>query len=189
MRNIQILLLLIAAFYVASCNHSSSSREKDQKQFDVSSYFEAEEADSLLADMVTYIGRKPPMATSHSRFDSIFRSYYVNYAKEFNHAYHFVNEQDIHYFYITRPARSTQGNRRGVGGSFTMQENKITDFEERFNTPVSDEEHIREIGLVLFKELVSMGHVDEYGHRKEYIEWPDARLKYNKEMFEWRYID
>jgi hypothetical protein len=189
MRNILLFLLLLSVLSIASCNHLSSSREKDRKQFDVSNHFEQGDADSLLVDMVTYIGRKPPQATSSTRFDSIFRAYYVNYANEFNHVYHFVNEQGMHYYYITRPARSTEGNRRGVGGLFTMKENKITDFEELFNTPVSDEDHIREIGLILFKELVSKGHVEEYMHNTEYIEWPDARLKYNKEMFEWRYID
>lgn len=150
---------------------------------------EAVAADSLLTDMVTYIGRKPPLATSLTRFDREFREYYIHYSGEFRPIYFFLATDGTHYYYLSRPARSTRGNRRGVGGFFFMEDAQITGFQELFNTYVMTEEELEEIGWTLFRSMVENGHVDDFTGNDQYIEWPDERLKYNKELFEWRYSD
>ncbi len=143
--------------------------------------------EDLLIDMVTYIGRKPPLATSETRFEPEFRDYYTTYAKAFEVVYFHVDGDGLHRYYLIRPARSMHGNRRGVGGMFRLENGKITDFEELFNTPVMDEDRLREIGLELFEEMRYKSHVDRFLENRDYIEWPDERLSYDKEKFEWRY--
>ncbi len=181
-----ICLLLIA---MASCSMKQNKNGQEITQFSVLNFFSQQDADSLLVDMVSYIGRKPPFATSMSRFDAEYRSYYINYAKEFDLVFHHASPEGVHYYYLIRPARSTLGNRRGVGGTFRFDEGGISQFEELFNTPVSDEETLKRIGKELFNEMIEKGHVEAYAKKKEYIEWPDDRLKYNKEAFEWRYVE
>jgi hypothetical protein len=143
--------------------------------------------EGLLVDMVTYIGRKPPLATSETRFDPEFREYYTTYAKEFEVVYYHIREDGTHLFYLIRPARSLHGNRRGVGGMFRLEHAQINGFEELFNTPVMEEKRLREIGQELFEEMRQAGNVNRFLENRDYIEWPDERLRYDKEKFEWRY--
>ena len=70
-----------------------------------------------------------------------------------------------------------------------MEDGQITGFQELFNTPVMIEEELEEIGWKLFRSMVENGHVDDFFGNDQFIEWPDERLKYNKELFEWRYSD
>ena len=154
----------------------------------MSSFFSPEEASSLLVNMVTYIGRKPPLATNTTRFHEEFRTYYVQYAQEFRPLYFLIAPNGRHYYYLTRPARSTQGNRRGVGGMFYLENNTLHDFIELFNTTVMSEEELEVAGWELFRTMVMKGHVDEYLDNRHYIEWPDDRLKYDRQLFEWRYV-
>ncbi len=141
----------------------------------------------LLVDLVTFIGRKPPTATSETRFDPEFRDYYTLYAKEFEIVYYHTKDDSLHLFYLIRPARSPLGNRRGVGGMFRLDNGQISGFEELFNTPVMEEDRLRDIGRELFEEMLRTGNADRFIGNKEYIEWPDERLRYDKEKFEWRY--
>lgn len=154
----------------------------------VEEFCSPEEASSMLIDMVTYIGRKPPLATSMTRFHEEFREYYVRYATEFRLVYFVSLPDGGNYYYLTRPARSTKGNRRGVGGWFTKESGQINDFLELFNTPVMTEEELEQIGWDLFKSMVEQGHVDQFLKNNQYIEWPDDRLKYDRQLFEWRYV-
>jgi hypothetical protein len=183
------IIACILLLTMASCASKQNKNSQEQKKHSVLSFHSQQEADSLLVDLVTYIGRKPPLATSISRFDATFRPYYIQYAHEFNMLFYHVSSEGVHHYYLTRPARSVLGNRRGVGGMFRFDKEGISQFEELFNTPVSDEETLKQIGEELFAEMVEKGHVDAYAQKKEYIEWPDERLKYNKETNEWRYVE
>lgn len=157
------------------------------QNYKIENYFSQDQIDTLLTDMVTYIGVKPRTATSQSRFEPEFRQYYIQYAAQFKMVYFLINEEGEHYFYLIRPARSPQGNLRGVGGRFMMENEKIYDFEEIFNTLVFDEETLTTIGSSLFLEMIENGNVDQYFGNSLYIEWPDHRLRYHKGLHEWRY--
>lgn len=150
-------------------------------------YFSQDQIDTLLVDITTYIGARPKTATSQTRFEPEFRKYYTASSKHYRLLYFFANEQGDHFFYLLRPARHTKGNQRGVGGRFSFVHGQINDFEEIFNTPVFDEDKLIEIGKTLFLEMIEAGNVDKYLGNKVFIEWPDGRLKYHKELNEWRY--
>ena len=153
----------------------------------IENYIGAVQTDTLLTNMVIYMGVKPRTATSQTRFQSEFRPYYIEYSRQFQIIYFFVNEAGDHYYYLLRPARSVKGNTRGVGGRFRYENEKIIDFEEIFNTPVFDEDRLIEIGEILFLEMIETGNVEPYKGNNLFIEWPDERLKYHKGLNEWRY--
>ncbi len=157
-------------------------------QYEISNYFDQTMIDSLLVTAVTYIGRKPVMATSFTRFDQEFRAYYVGYAPQFSFFLYHISPDSLHSFYMIRPARSLEGNARGVLGQFRMKDEfKLYDFEEILNTRIKPQPELKKIGLILFEELIQKGNVDAMIADTSMVEWPDGRLKYHKEMHEWRY--
>jgi hypothetical protein len=60
-----------------------------------------------------------------------------------------------------------------------------TDFEEIVNTPHLKDALVKERGAFLFKELIKKGNLDKYLGMKDYIEWPDSMLVYDRNINEW----
>jgi len=185
-KNATIIFLLILTG-ITACNPFAKKQRDSMQQYRIENYFSTDQKDTLLADMVTFIGVKPKTATTQTRFESEFRPYYVAYSRQFQIIYFYVNNEADHYYYLIRPARSLAGTTRGVGGRFRLENEKITDFEEVFNTPVFDEDKLFEIGETLFLEMIETGDVNRYLGNKLFIEWPDDRLRYHKGLHEWRY--
>jgi len=146
--------------------------------------------DTLLANMITFIYKRPTTAINRDRTDPQFRAYYVDKLPMFQYVHHYMDTDSTHWFYLIRPARSVQGDKRGVGGRFrTNASLEMVEFEEIFNTPIMDEGMLREKGRILFDEMVATGGVDAFLEDRTLIEWPDGRLFYSKEKREWRYVD
>ena len=187
---------LISIFVIATMLSACGQNEKHGNdngfadKYNINKYFTSEDADSLLVNIVTYIGLKPRSATSKTRFDSEHREYYQNLAPQFSFCYYHIDADSIHYFYIIRPARSIHGNLRAVGGLFKLDSNLWpVDFEESFVTPVYDESLLKEIGEKLFTELINSRNIDKFINDSLYVEWPDGRLFYCNIRHEWRYVD
>lgn len=161
---------------------------KSENKYDIFSYHDQETIDSLLVNLVTLVGVKPKATNWETRLLPEYRPYYINHAKQFSFDRYFVSPEGIHYFFMVRPARHPKGNQRGVGGKFRLTEDmQITELEELFNTPVMPNEEIISKGREIFEEMIVSGNVEKYLKDKNYIEWPDDRLKYNKIKNEWRY--
>lgn len=159
-------------------------------QFDVEKHFPGSAKDSLLANMITFIYKRPTVAINRDRTLPEFRSYYVDKLPMFKHAYHEVDGSGRHWYYLVRPARSVEGDKRGVGGWFTTNDAlEMVGFEEVFNTRIMHEQELLEKGLDLFRYMMEHGNVDEHPMRDAWVEWPDDRLKYDLEKREWRYVD
>jgi len=183
----KILLFIVAVFlmaiFVLSCDYSGC------KKYRYDSYFEKSTRDTLLTDMVTFIGPKPRTANYLSRLETQHRGFYIQQTQGFSIEFFYKSAADTFYFYMIRPARSPKGNTRGVGGKFTLNpENySIEHFEEIFNTPIYDRDELKVIGCDLFQELKETGNIERYIFNSDLIEWPDDRLKYDKVRREWRY--
>jgi hypothetical protein len=201
----RILTYIIISAILFGCNNNEATVNEEKKAvelndkettrevstYQISNFYNQTEADTLLVDLVSYIYRKPALATWQTKLNPEFRSYFTKNATNFNIVYYHISEDSTHYFYLLRPARDNEGNqKRGVGGMFKINEEKqIKDFEELFNTPIHSENKLKEIGLSLFEEMITNKSIDSYLNNKEYIEWPDGRLFYSKEKKEWRYVD
>ncbi len=157
-------------------------------KYSITRYHSQETIDTLLVNMVTLIGVKPITADWQTRHLPEHRSYYVNHAKQFSFDRYYISPNGVHYFFMVRPARHARGNQRGVGGKFRMNTNlELYEFEELFNTPVMPYDQIIAKGREIFVEMINTGNVDNYVRKKDFIEWPDDRLKYDKQKNEWRY--
>jgi hypothetical protein len=171
-----LFLLVSTSVMVSSCGD----------KYDVSSYYNRSEQDSLLADIITYIYVRAPYAEWDTRFEPKFRKYYVSQLRDFKFDRYYRDEKGTHYYYIIRPARSAEGNIRGVGGKFSLNASgKIVSFEEMFNTPVASLVDLQNRGRELFARMIKSGNVDDYLSHPDYIEWPDEMTYYDTLKHEW----
>jgi hypothetical protein len=178
----KILLLLISVVMFACQNNTNK----------VNKYFSNTERDTLLSNIITYIYIKPAYASNATRFQSQFRKYYVQSLPKFSFENYFIAPDSTHYFFLIRPVGNTLKYRRGVLGKFKLKNATVaagslmpTDFEEIVNTPHLEEALVKERGAFLFKELIKTGNLDKYLGMKDYIEWPDSMLVYDKNINEW----
>ncbi len=160
---------------------SSCSDRHDPK-----THFSQPQADTLLADIITYVYVRPTGADWNTRFNPEFRPYYVKNIPNFKFDKLYRDKSGAYYFFMIRPARSASGTIRGVGGKFTLgEEGRITSFTEVFNTPVGDISEVRKKGYRLYEHMIAKGNVDEYLLNEEYLEWPNAWTYYDTLRHEW----
>lgn len=181
MRSLILVLSVITLSVIATGCAPESRKYRFER------HFSENERDTLLVDMVTLIGRRPEFTDHLSRLQPQHRRFYIQQAEQFTIEY-FYTKGDTSHFYLIRPARSPRGNTRGVGGKMTLNADRTIDyFEETFNTPVHPPDKLKTIGWELFQELIAIGNVEAYSGNREWIQWPDGRLKYDTEKREWRY--
>lgn len=159
-------------------------------RYDVEKFFSGNSKDTLLANMITFIYKRPPAATPQTRTQPVFRPYYVSNLSLFEYAFHGIGQDSAHYFYLIRPARSVEGTLRGVGGRFTVKGGtELVEFEEILNTHISTRDTLLQYGVRFMEEALATGSADSLIADREVTEWPDDRLKYHREKREWRYVD
>ena len=157
------------------------------KKYSVSKYFSDYERDTLLTNIITYVFVKAPNATIKNRFDTQFRQFYVKSLPKFRIEKYHQTPDGWNYFFIVRPVGNSLKYKRGVLGKFRLKKDSLSPeaFEEVVNTPHLEEKVLIERGDFLFHELIKNGNLDKYLAMKHYIEWPDARLMYDKNINEW----
>lgn len=157
------------------------------QKYHVDRYVPANDQDTLLTNIVTYMGVKPRNTNYETRLDPVYRSFFVEQAKEYRFFRYYIDETGNHYFYIIRPARHALGNRRAIGGTYKLDDDlKLLNYEELFVTQVLDEDLLEDIADDLFPAMIG-NDLGEYLNNRLIIEWPDDRLQYDKEKKEWRY--
>lgn len=199
------ILIHTAALLIATSCTSVTSEELDippsigsttgtstlgLSKYDPANTFPNATKDTLLANLITFIHKRPEAAINRDRTGPEFRMYFVEQLPRYRLLYHQRATDGTDWYYLIRPARSVHGALRGVGGRFRADEAlQLVEFEEIFNTPVLPEQELEDKGRVLFEEMIATGAVDTYANDRLYVEWPDERLKYDKERREWRYKD
>ncbi len=160
-------------------------------KYNLLEYYSQNEVDTLMTNILTYVAKKPKTADWKTRHEPRFRKYYIQQVPQFQMKYFHITEDSIQYYYMIRPARSNnKGTKRGAGGKFVTGSNlEISDFEEIFNTPVMATDSLEIIGEKLFSEMVEKGNIDQFINNKKLVEWPDERLKYDKTINEWVYLN
>jgi hypothetical protein len=174
----QILFCLIFFVFLISCQ---------SKKYQVSDYFTDNQRDSLLTNIITYLYIPAPQATNDTKFQPQFRSFYTKNLSSFYLQNYYQSPDGWNYFFVIRPVGGSPKFRRGVLGKFKLSTNSLmpTEFEEVANTPHLAEEIVKERGQYLFKELIKNGNLDKQIPMKQYIEWPDEHLQYDKKVHEW----
>jgi hypothetical protein len=174
-----------------SVSEKTDSTPVQTDLYDYHKQFSPAETDTLLTNLTTYIFRKPADATWETKFDSKFRAFFIENRNNFEIVYMHENADSSFYYYLLRDAQYKNGyTKRGVVGKFEMDTNLVlSNFEEIANTPPASDDKLKEIGLLFMNELVAAGNLEKYLSDKTKVEWPDGRLFYSKEKFEWRYVE
>lgn len=163
----------------------------DAKYITFVNNMEAQSLDTLRVNMATFILRKPDAAQWDTKFDPIYRSYYINKMVDLELRYVF-QKTDTLYYYVIRDGRDQNGKlNRGVGGRMVLNEQyQIQYLEELFVTRIKPRAVLENIGLQFMNDIEDTTPVENYtSEKKSDIEWPDGRLFYNIEKSEWRYVD
>jgi hypothetical protein len=169
-----IFLLVTIAF---SCTKSTG----------ILAYFSEKESQELLVNIATFVFSKAPMATNQTKFNAEFKKYYTEKAKGI-HIEKIEQLEDSSYaFFLVRKVGSLIEFKRGVIGKFKLKEGSMMplEFEEIVNTPHLKEHEVIERGSFLFRKYVENKNLNEFLAMKQYIEWPDSTLNYDKKNNEW----
>lgn len=171
------VIILLFSILVFSC-----SKDKNK----VETYFTDSQKDTLLTNIITYVFEPATYATQTTKFQPQFRAFYVKSLPNFKIENYYQAQDGWNYFFLIRPVGASEF-RRGVIGRFKLKEGSLKpeSFEEIINTPHLREELVKERGGFLFRELIKNGNIDKYMPMKQYIEWPDEHLQYNKVTHEW----
>ncbi len=171
------IILLIVTLFLISCKSEPNK---------ISKYYSDSERDSLLTNIITYVYGKAPGATDSTKWEPQFRTYYRNSLPSF-HIEKYAIENNWHYYFLIRPVGGSD-KRRGVIGKFKLKEKSLMpyDFEEIVCTPHLNEEVVKDRGSFLFELLIKKGEIEEkYMNMRQYVEWPDKTLAYNKKSNNW----
>lgn len=179
----------LAILFLISGVISFCSQKRNLVKYDINSYVDQPQQDSILTEIIINIYKVPKGVRKEYKRNPEYRKLYISQIPNFQFLkYHIVDSSQFHYFYLIRPARNVHGHKRGVAGRFKLEgKYKLTDFEEIFNTPMISEEDIIEKGEYLWNDLMYFGHVDRYFLNKQYIEFPDELTRYDKIKMEWTY--
>jgi hypothetical protein len=173
-----ILLILL----VLACDANKKN------PYDISNYFDKSSQDTLMANVITYIYKVPKGVRKENKFNAEYRQLYVKQIEQFKWVHYYVDDNHQHFFYLIRPARNVKGYKRGVAGSFRLNDNlELDDFREILNTPMQPEEEIIQKSDYLWQDLMYFKHVERYLHNREFIEFPGEGCQYDFEKKEWRY--
>lgn len=169
---------LLISIFLVSCNSKTQQ---------VNDYFTDNQRDSLLTNIITYLYIPAPQANNQTKFDPKFRDFYYQNLSSFKLQNYYQAEDGWNYFLIIRPVSGGALFKRGVLGKFKLKDNSLkpTAFEEVANTPHLAEEIVKERGQYLFQELIKNGNLDKQISMKQYIEWPDKHLTYDKKSNQW----
>jgi hypothetical protein len=171
-------LLIVIIFFAFGCGAD---------KYQTSHYYTVAEQDTLLTNIITYVYQKAPGATDSTKWEPQFRTFYKNSLPSFFIQNYFIDSQGWHYYFLIRPVGGSD-KRRGVIGKFKLTKGSLkpTEFEEIACTPHLDEEIVQERGRFLFETLVKNGTIEKkFLTMRQYVEWPDSSLVYNKKTNNW----
>ncbi len=184
----KILFLVLSSFGFAACQKHTTN---------IDDYFTAQQKDTLLANVITYIYTPAPHANNTTKYQPQFRSFYTKMLPAFAFQRYYEANDGWNYYFLIRPVGDGSIYKRGILGRFKFKApvGDATDaqtlmpqaFEELVATPHLKEEEVQERGTFLFQELIKDGNLDKYLSMKHYIEWPDASLRYDKHTHTWQY--
>jgi hypothetical protein len=177
----RILFIFSAIAILASCNN---------KDYNPALYISKPAQDSLIYSVIRYASKLPPNSDHNTKFESRFDEYYRAVASEYDIRAYYKDDKGIHYFLMTRPARSITPMRESIGCKLVYGRNqKIKEYEEVFRTWKMSEDQLNKKIPILFDRMVKGKSLEEYYPKNagdQYIEFPDGRFYFDKNERKWR---
>ena len=123
-------------------------------------YFSESERDTLLTNIITYMGPYAYGATNETRFEARFRKHYVAQLKKYKFESYFIDKDSIHYFLVIRPVGGGGVFKRAIGGKLRLKPNSLepAEYEEMWCSPhlKKDSVALEERAKYVFKEMVKI---------------------------------
>ena len=180
-----LLTFLLGIILFWSCKSDAPS------SLDFAYYFSAEEQKEVLAKITSYLYIAPPNVAKEDRFLAEHRPFYLKESLKFQVIRFFKDDKSRYYFYLLRPARNINDDKRGVAGMFTLdKKGEIKLFREFFVTKMIPETEVVNFGKLIFDDLIkNKGSIPMTSLREDFIEFPGIMSQYDTTSYEWTYKD
>ena len=150
--------------------------------------------DSFKYEIIRYVGRLPKQASEATKFEGRFDQSYQAMAKSMKLDKYYVHPNDGYtYFEMSRIAPSLYEKYVATGGRLKRNgSGEIAEYEEIYRTWKMKKEDLAERTAVFFDRMVKGKDLSSYYTVNigdtEHIEFPDDKVKYNKEQRRWTVI-
>jgi hypothetical protein len=176
--NASILILLFSL----GCQEKYTPLEFDY-------YFDDTGQSEILAQIISYVYATPGGIPKADRFNKDYREIYKKELQKFEMIHFWKSDEGTYFFYMLRPARNINNNKRGVAGIFTLDENlEIDSFKEVFVTKMIPKEQVVSFGNLVFQNFIdNNGEIPMTPLRQDLIEFPNTETRYDPAIHEWTY--
>jgi hypothetical protein len=170
---------LFVATFLYSCSEEKVKTSPDD-------YFSAGQKESLLKEIVRKTAKKPEGNISVAEREAYYQSKFRQYQ------WHFAHQSTKGFFFlVSRQAPSLHGKRVAIGGLFQSPDQMhILGFKEVFHTFKMKPNDLLRKSSVLFEKMVNDDDLSPYfpqnqKDEEEWIEFPDARSRYDSASQTW----
>lgn len=176
--------ILVVFLIVAGC--------AGMPEYKVTEYLTPQQQDQVMSQVIRYLAKPPEGLTFEERFYDAYTSYYNEQQGRHRLDAYYIDENNNHFFLISRPAPSLVEKRVATGGKvkFSNDFKKIEDYEEVFRTWKMVPDTLKVRSLLLFDHMVKGKSIDPYltknSNGVEYIEFPDDQVYFDKTARQWR---
>lgn len=155
-----------------------------------SSYLDSLQMDAVLDNVIRHIGKLPGKATHETKFNSDFDEFYKDHKKKYTLKYFYKDTTSgWNYFLFYKLTYSLYNKKVGIAGRYKLDEaNELSSFEEGFRTWKMLEPELDEKSKILLSLYINGEDLSPFypeNSKEEYIEFPDAKTRYNIEERRW----
>lgn len=179
----KVKYIILLSLLLAACEKKESYIPEEQ--------LTPQRQDIIMSKIIRYAGRKPEKATDSTKFSSQYDEHYITQVAEHKLNLYFVNDDNNHFFLISRKAPSIYEKHVATGGRFKMNEtDSLVEYEEIFRTWKMPYDTLMNRGGLLFEKMVKGESLEAYLTKNsggiEYIEFPDDNVYYDKQARKWK---
>lgn len=180
-KNLFIVFVLIANLF--GCTQ--------ERNYDPIAHITVKEQDSMVWRIMRYVARPPDGLSYQERFYKGYDPHYLEQQSLHHLDAYFIDEDNNHFFLLSRRAPSLVDKRVATGGKLKFsEEGKLLSYEEVFRTWKMVPDTLKKRSLFLFDKMVEGQSLDPYlttnSKNVEYIEFPDEHNYYDKTERMWK---
>ncbi len=179
-KNVFILIVLLGSLF--GCNQVYN--------YDPIAHITVKEQDSIVWRIMRYVARPPDGLSYEERFYKGYDPHYQEQQSLHHLDAYFIDENNTHYFLLSRRAPILTDKRVATGGKIKFDEKgKLLEYEEVFRTWKMVPDTLKIRSQFLFDKMVKGESLDPYqtinSNNVDYIEFPDTHNYYDKSTRRW----
>lgn len=179
---IRLLFILVFLSSMVGCSQKNS--------YDPDKHLSMDQKQKMLNTIIRYIAEAPKNVKDSLKFESKYDNYYAEQVSKHNLMAYFIDDNENHYFLISRKAPSIHEKWVATGGKMRFdKENALIYYEEVFRTWKLLDTEIQERAPYLFDLMIKGEDLTPYYTATSgfnYIEFPDSKVYYDSESRAWK---